>query len=76
MSTVTEERDLGIVIEGDLKFTSHVNEIVMKANKVLGTTIISKDANTIRFSVVHNPCSPNFGLWINYLESSSYKEHT
>jgi len=51
MSTVTEERDLGIVIDGDLKFTSHVNEIVMKANKVLGTikcTIISRDANTIR----------------------------
>jgi len=43
---------LGIVIDGDLKFTSHVNEIVMpKANKVLGTikrTIISRDANTIR----------------------------
>jgi len=34
ISTVAKERDLGIVFDGDLKFTSHVNQIVMKANRV------------------------------------------
>jgi len=36
ISTVTEEIDLGIVFDGDLKFASHVNQIVLKANRVLG----------------------------------------
>ena len=46
---------MGIVFDGDLKFTSHVNQIVMKANRVLGTikrTFISRDANTIRLLYV------------------------
>ena len=51
ISTVTEERDLGIVFDGDLKFTLHVNQIVMKANRVLGIvkhTFASRDTQTVR----------------------------
>ena len=36
ISMVVEEKDLGVVFDKDLKFTSHVNQIVMKANRVLG----------------------------------------
>ena len=48
---VVEEKDLRVVFDKDLKFTSHVNQIVMKANRVLGIikhTFASRDANTIR----------------------------
>ena len=48
---VVEEKDLGVVFDKDLKFTSRVNQIVMKANRVLGIikrTFASRDANTIR----------------------------
>ena len=51
ISTVTEEKDLDIVFDRDLKFTSHVNQIVMKANRVLGIikrTFASRDAHTVR----------------------------
>ena len=52
---VVEEKDLGVVFDKDLKFTSHVNQIVMKANGVLGIikhTFASRDANTIRLLYV------------------------
>ena len=52
---VVEEKDLGVVFDKDLKFTSHVNQIVMKANRVLGIikrTFASRDANTIRLLYV------------------------
>ena len=51
ISTVAEERDLGIVIGWDLKFTSHVNQIVMKIKRVLGIikhTFASGDAHTLK----------------------------
>ena len=49
--TVAEEKDLGIVFDGQLKFSSHINQTVAKANRVLGIikrTFASRDANTIR----------------------------
>ena len=55
ISMVVEEKDLGVVFDKDLKFTSHVNQIVMKANRVLGIikrTFASRDANTIRLLYV------------------------
>ena len=55
ISIVTEEKDLGVIFDKDLKFTPHVNQIVMKANRVLGTikrTFASRDANTIRLLYV------------------------
>ena len=51
ISTVTEEKELDIVFDRDLKFTSHVNQIVMKANRVLGIikrTFTSSDAHAVR----------------------------
>ena len=45
--TVEEEKDLGIVFDGQLKFSSHINQIVMKVNRVLGIikrTFASRDA--------------------------------
>ena len=50
ISIVVEEKDLGVVFDKDLKCTSHGNQIVMKANRVLGIikhTFASRDANTI-----------------------------
>ena len=55
ISAVSEERDLGIVFDGDLKFTSHVNQIVMKANMSLGIikrTFASRDIHTVRLLYV------------------------
>jgi len=49
--TVAEEKDLGIVFDGQLKFSSHINQTITKANRVLGIikrTFASRDANTIR----------------------------
>ena len=42
ISTDTEDRDLGIVFDEDLKFTSHVNQIVIKANalRLLYVTLV------------------------------------
>ena len=34
---ITEEKDLGVVIDKNLKFTYYVNQIVLKANSLLGT---------------------------------------
>ena len=51
ISTVAEERDLGIVFGWDLKFTSHVNQIVIEAKRVLGIikhTFASGDAHTLK----------------------------
>ena len=50
--TISKERDVCIVFEfdWDLKFTSHVNQIVMKAKRVLGIikhTFASGDAHII-----------------------------
>ena len=55
ISMVVEEKDLGVVFDKNLKFTSHANQIVMKANRVLGIikrTFASRDANTIRLLYV------------------------
>jgi len=51
ISIVTEEKYQGVIFEKDLKFTPYVNQIVTKANRVLGIikrTFASRDANTIR----------------------------
>ena len=79
ISTVAEERDLGIVFGWDLKFISHVNKIVMKTKRVLGIikhTFASGDTHTLKkiffFALV---CSPNCGLLINCLESLFYEKH-
>ena len=51
ISMVVEENELGVVFDKDLKFTSHVNQIVMKANRVLGIikcTFASSDSNKTR----------------------------
>ena len=78
MSMIVEGTDLVVAFDKDLKFTSHVNQIVMKANRVLGIikrTFASRDANTIRLLYVTYSCSPNFGLCVNCLEPSSYEKH-
>ena len=61
-SNVIEERYLGIIFDGDLKFASHVDQIVMKANRVYSLleiikfTFVSIDANTIRLLCVTLVC--------------------
>ena len=74
ISMVVEEKDLGVVFDNDLKFTSHVNQIVMKASRVLGIIkcIPGMPHNKI---IIRYSCSPNFGLCINCLEPSSYEKH-
>ena len=76
ISTLTEKRDLGIVFNRDLKFTFHVNQIVMKANRILGTIkriFACRDANTINCCMCVTLVHPIFGLCINCLEPSSYE---
>ena len=51
ISAVESERDLGIIFNNSLQFKSHINEIIHKANNILGIikrTFRSRDANTIR----------------------------
>ncbi len=36
LDEVTEEKDLGVTIDNQLKFTSHINKSVRKANQILG----------------------------------------
>ena len=51
--------DLGVVFDKDLKFTPHVKQIVMKANRVLGIikcTFAFRDATTIRLLQVTLVC--------------------
>jgi len=76
ISAVLEERDLSIVFDGDLKFTSHVNQIVMKVNRSLG--IIKRTFASHCKIVVCYSCSPNFGLysstvWNPYLMKNIHK---
>lgn len=54
-AAVIEEKDLGIVFNKESKFTSHVNQIVMKTNRVLGAikwTFTSRDVNMIRLTLI------------------------
>ena len=37
ISTVQEEKDLGVTFDEDLNFKAHINQIIHKANNVLGT---------------------------------------
>ena len=49
--TVKEEKDLGVIFDEHLHFSTHIKEIIHKANNVLGTikqTFNSRDANLIR----------------------------
>ena len=39
ISTVQEEKDLGVTFDGNLHFKTHINQIIHKANNVLGTII-------------------------------------
>ena len=41
LSKSTEEKDLGVLIDKDLKFTSHIKGIVAKANRMIGLIKIS-----------------------------------
>ena len=36
LTTTTEERDLGVLVDDKLKFDKHIKEIVSKANRILG----------------------------------------
>ena len=36
LTTVTSEKDLGITFQHDMKFDFHINNIVNKANRLLG----------------------------------------
>ena len=77
ISMVVEEKDLGVVFDKDLKFTSHVNQIVMKANRVLGIikrTFASRDANTIRLLYV-TLVRPILGYASTVWNPSSYEKH-
>lgn len=45
------DRDLGVLISSNLKWKSHINSVVSKANRVLGTllkTFTSRDASLWR----------------------------
>ena len=42
---VTEEKDLGILIDSNLKFRAHVRTVVSKANQMLG--IIKRSFDTM-----------------------------
>ena len=36
IAKVTEERDLGLICDSDLNFTSHINDYIKKANQRVG----------------------------------------
>jgi len=76
ISTVTEERDLGIVIDGDLKFTSRVDKIVKKANKELGTikhTIISSTIRLLYITLVRPILDYGSTIWNPHLTKNICK---
>ena len=41
LSKSTEEKDLGVLIDNELKFTKHIKGIVAKANRMIGLIKIS-----------------------------------
>ncbi|CAL4122992.1 unnamed protein product, partial [Meganyctiphanes norvegica] len=41
LSETSEEKDLGVVIDSDLKFSKHIKGIVAKANRMIGMIKIS-----------------------------------
>jgi len=75
ITVVSNERDLGVTFDRDLKFTDHIHIIVQKENNVLGIikcTFTRREANAIR---QHYSRLPNFRLLFHCLESSPFKEY-
>ena len=74
-----EEKGLGIIFYGELKFSSHYNNrIAMKSNRALGTikhAFVSNDANTIKLFIVCHSCSQDIGLHSDCVEPSSHEKH-
>ena len=78
ITVVSNERDLGVTFDRDLKFIDHIKTIVQKANNVLGIikrTFTCRDATTIRLLYTTLICSPNFRLLFHCLESSPFKKY-
>ena len=51
ISSVQEQKDLGVTFDENLHFKTHINQIICRANNVLGTikrTFNSRDPNLIR----------------------------
>ena len=51
ISSVQEQKDLGVTFDENLHFKTHINQIIRRANNVLGTikrTFNSRDLNLIR----------------------------
>ena len=78
----TEEKDLGVLIDKDLKFTSHIKSIVAKANRMIGLIKISfesidKEMFLILYKALVRPLleycvhswSPHFETDITLLEN-------
>jgi len=79
VTTVSNERDLSVTFDRNLKFTDHISQIVQKANYVLGIikhTLTYRDANTIRllYTTLVCPildyCST---VWNSYLLKNIHK---
>jgi hypothetical protein len=68
------ERDLGIFVASDLKWSYHVNEIASRANRVLGTllkTFVSRDAylwKKLYISLVRPHLEFASAVWNPYLD--------
>jgi len=72
ISIVTDEKNQGVAFDGDLKFLSHVNQIVSKAiTEYWGTILVYVPlppciCHKLKIVVYHS-CLPNYGLHIGIL---------
>ena len=63
LEQVTEEKDLGIIIDNELKFPKHTAMAIKKANRILGLSrksIVNLDTKT---SIIQILSEATFGVW-------------
>jgi len=72
VTKVNSIRDLGIIIDSNLSFTSHINTLIRKTFKILGfinrNTVDFKNINALK-TLFFCSCKILFWVWINSLVS-------
>ena len=73
LTTVTSEKDLGIIFQHDMKFDIHINNIVNKANRLLGLVkrilIIYKSIIRPVIDYGDSVCNPSLKQHIQIIEN-------
>ena len=73
LKEVSEEKDLGIIIDKKLKFHSHTALVVNKANRMLG--LVRHCFVNLSFTTYISTHSPNPRIYQHYLGSLLYYRH-